>query len=173
MTYAVVLGRDSWADFPTRTYEGVSKNTTAVTFSVREGGAADNAQKYSEWVNSAVGLVELCKGDTVVARFTGNPCRLPNAMSWVKIEITNTDGTQASDGMYYIRFHKGWLPWKAVVEAGASEIPLRHTGDQSYLLQPNMKLGVGGAPLVKIDLTKAKFLPTVSNTINAVEAAAP
>ena len=94
-------------------------------------------------------------------------------MSWVKIDIANVDGTKASDGVYYLRFNKGWLPREAVVEAGTSGIPLRHTGDQSYLLQPNMKLGVGGAPLVKGDLSTAKILPTASKTVNAVEATAP
>ena len=42
LTHAVLLGRDSWADFPTRTFEDVSNTKTAVTFSVREGGAADS-----------------------------------------------------------------------------------------------------------------------------------
>ena len=93
-------------------------------------------------------------------------------MYWVKTEITNTDGTKASDGMYCIRFNKGCLPLEAVVEAGTSKIVLRHTGDQSYSLQPNMKPGVGGATLVKRDLSTAKILPTVSNTTIAVEAAA-
>ena len=44
MTHAVLLGRRSWADFPTRTYEDASNTKTAVTFSVREGGVADSFQ---------------------------------------------------------------------------------------------------------------------------------
>lgn len=125
MTHAVLQPCDSWAELSTRTYEDVSHNATAVTFSVRESGAPGNAQRYSDWVNIAVGLVESRKGDTVVVRFSRSRCRFPNSMSWVKIEITNTDGTKASDGVYYIRFNKGWLPRVAVVEASTSKLPSR------------------------------------------------
>ena len=87
-----------------------------------------------------------------------------------KIGITNTDGTVAPEGMYYIRFNKGWLPREALVEAGTSEVPFRHFGDQPCLMQPNMKLGVRGAALVQSDLAKAQFKPTSSETTKAVEA---
>ena len=36
-------------------------------------------------------------------------------------------------------------------------------------MMPDMKLGVGGAPLVKSDLTKAQRLPAQSEEIKAVE----
>ena len=171
MTHAVLLGRDSWAEFPTRKYVDISEKETLVTFTVSESETAENARRYSDWVNSAVGLVETSTKEAVVARFSGKRCRLPSAMAWVKIDITNTDGTAASEGTYYTRFNKGWLPREAIVEAGTSEIPLRHTGNQLCSMTPNMKLGVGGAPLVKSDLTKAQILPTQSGEINTVEEA--
>ena len=74
------------------------------------------------------------------------------AMSWVKIEYANTEAKKPSDGVYDIRFAKGRLPREAVVEAGTSEIPSRHTRDQPYLLQANTNVGVGGAPLCRSDL---------------------
>lgn len=57
-------------------------------------------------------------------------------------------------GSYYIRFGTGWLPREAVVEAGKSEISIRRAEDDSFLLQPKAKLGIGGAALVKSDLKK-------------------
>ena len=36
----------------------------------------------------------------------------PNAVSWVNIDITSTDGTKAAEGGYYIRFNEGCLPGK-------------------------------------------------------------
>ena len=67
-------------------------------------------------------------GDLWLHGFWENRCRLPNAMSWAKFEINNTDGTAAPEGMYYFRFSEGRLPREALVEAGTSEIPFRHLG---------------------------------------------
>ena len=146
MTHAILLGRNGWADFSIRKYVDINENETALTLTAREQRNAENAQRYADWVNNAVGLVEPSSSMAVVAGFAGKRSRIPNAMSWVKIDITNTDGTKAADGMYYIRFNKGWLPREAIVEAGTSEIPFSHTGDQPCLMQPGMKLGTGGAP---------------------------
>ena len=65
------------------------------------------------------------------------------------------------------------VPREAVVEAGTSEIPFRHEGDKPYLMQPGMKLGIGGAPLIKSDLAKAQFTPTPSDTVHVVDTATP
>ena len=58
---------------------------------------------------------------------------------------------------------------------GASEsgIPLRRAGDNTYLLQPNTKLGIGGATLVKRDLQNAQVTPTPSEINHAVAAETP
>ena len=80
-----------------------------------------NTQRFSGWVNNAVRLVEPSSSGTLVNHFSGGRSRIPNALSWVKIGITSTDGTKAVDGMYCTRFNKGWLPREAVVEAGTSE----------------------------------------------------
>ena len=149
-----------------------NESETVLTFIAREQRNAENAQHSADWVDNAVGLVEPSSSTAVVARFAGKRGRIPNAVSWVKIDITNTDGTKAADGMYYIRFNKGWLPREAVVEAGTSEIPFSHTGDQPCLMQPGMKLGTGGASLIKkSDLAKAQFITTPLETVNAVDAA--
>ena len=173
MTHAILLGRDGWSEFPIRKYVDISENETVVTFTGSDSATAETTQRYSDWVNSAVGLVEPHSSTTVVARFSGKRNKIPDATSWVKIDITNTDGTAATDGMYYIRFNKGWLPREAVVEAGTSEIPFRHEGGKPYLMQPGMKLGIGGAPLIKSDLAKAQFTPTPSDTVHVVDTAKP
>ena len=61
----------------------------------------------------------------VVVRIANHKYRLPEAMSWVKICLTNIDGTPATQGQYYIRFGPNWFPQEAIVEAGISEIPLQ------------------------------------------------
>ena len=113
-----------------RKYVDINENETVLTFTAREQRNAENAQRYSDWVNNAVGLVEPSSSTAVIARFAGKRSRIPNAVSWVNINITNTDGTKAADGMYYIRFNKGWLPREAVAEAGTSEIPFSYSGNQ-------------------------------------------
>ena len=60
-------------------------------------------QRYSGWVNNAVWLVEPSSSTAVVARFAGKRSGIPNAASWVKIDITNANRTKTADGMYYIR----------------------------------------------------------------------
>ena len=89
-----------------------------VTFTGSDSETDETAQRYSDWVDSAGGWVEPRSKATVVARFSGTHCIIRNATSWVKIDVTNTNGTAAADGMYYIRFKEGWLPREAVVEAG-------------------------------------------------------
>ncbi|CAM9304430.1 unnamed protein product [Laminaria digitata] len=90
-------------------------------------------------------------------------------MSWVAVSITNTDGTAAAEGSYYRRYNKEWSPQEAVVEAGTSEIQLKRVNGQAFLMQPNMKLGAGGAPLIRSDLTRAQITPSPSDIVHAVE----
>ena len=99
MTHAILLGRDGRAYFPIRKYVDINENETVLTFTAREQGNAGNAQRHSDWVNNAVGLVEPRSSTAVVARFAGKRSRIPNAVSWFKIDISNTDGTKATDGM--------------------------------------------------------------------------
>lgn len=47
-----------------------------------------------------------------------------------------------------------------MVETEVSEIPLERASHEVFLMQPDMKLGVGGAPLVQSDLSKAHLAPT-------------
>lgn len=130
------------------------------TFSRSDTETVETDQQYPDWADSAVGLVEPRSNATVIARLSEKHGTKPNVTSWVKIDVTNTDGTAAANGTSYIRFKEGWLPREAVVEAGTSDIPFRHEGDKPFLMQPGMKRGIGGAPLIKSDLTEAQFTPT-------------
>ena len=54
-----------------------------------------------------------------------------------------------TEGAYYIRFGSEWFPQEAMVEAGTSEIPIKHLHTDSFRVQRGMKLGVvGGIKLV-------------------------
>ena len=114
MAHAVFLGRDGWADFPLRKYVATNENKPVPTFTAREQRNAENAQRYSYSVNNAVGLVEPGSSKAVVARFAGKRIRIPNVVSLVKIDITNTDGTKAADGMYYTRFNSLISQWNTL-----------------------------------------------------------
>ena len=80
MTHAILLGRDGWADFPIRKYVDMNENETVLTFTAREQGNAKNAQRYSDLVNNAVGIVEPSSSTAVVACFAGNRSRIPSAV---------------------------------------------------------------------------------------------
>ena len=106
------------------------------------------------------GFVEPAGGRGVVPRFSGTPYRLPYAMSWAAADRTNKNGTAAAEGSYHIRLGAGWLPREVIVCAGDSEILRRRAGENTYLLQPKTKLGVGGATLVNSDLDNAQVTLT-------------
>ena len=82
---------------------------------------------------------------------------LPNAMSWVKVRLTNEDGTEAQKGTYRVEFGDKWYPQEALVDAGESEIPLRRVGDGAYQLKPNTLVGCGGVPLEEVNLDEAQI----------------
>ena len=84
MTHAILLGRDELADFPIRKYVDINGNEPVITFTPRKQGNAENAQRYWDWVNAAVGLVEPSSSTAVVARFAGKRSRIPNDVPWGK-----------------------------------------------------------------------------------------
>ena len=95
---------------------------------------------------------------------------LPNAISWVQVHLTNIDGTDAAEGLYYIRFGFGsdWLPQEAIVEAGISEIPLQRLNTDGRIVQRGMRLGVGGDRLEPCKIDNAENIQNEIPSINAV-----
>ena len=124
MSTAVLLGRDSWSHFPVRKYRDVSKTETVATFLENEN-APPVDQHFSQWVKGAVGMIEGKRKNRIVVRAASHNQSLPNAISWVQVHLTNIDGTDAAERLYYIRFGSEWFPQEAIVEAGISEIPLQ------------------------------------------------
>ena len=55
-------------------------------------------------VKGAVGMIEGKRKNRVVVRAASHDQSLPNAISWVQVHLTNIDGTDAAEGLYYIRF---------------------------------------------------------------------
>ena len=102
-------------------------------------------------------MLEGDSDSSVVVRVAGSKNRLPNAMSWVSVALTNADGTAAPTGSYYIRFSSEWFPQEAIVEAGVSQIPLQRLNSENFLIQKNMKLGEGGGKLTQCNLDSAEF----------------
>ena len=85
MTTAVLLGRDSWPHFPTREYKDTSVSETRVAFVENENDSKAHDQRYTTWVNSAIGMVEGQGKGKIVLRVASHRHRLPNAMSWLKV----------------------------------------------------------------------------------------
>ena len=48
-------------------------------------------------------------------------CRM---LSWLPARLTIADGIDATEGVYYRPFGPDLFPQEAIIEAGASEIPL-------------------------------------------------
>lgn len=104
-------------NFPFEKNRDVSASTTVVTFET-ENGSVIGDQSFVQRVNNAVGLIECKRSGRVVVRVASQSYRLPNAMSWLEVSLTNADGSPAIKGPYYIRFGSDWLPQEAVMEAG-------------------------------------------------------
>ena len=157
MKHDIFLGRDSWEPFPIRQEKDVSEEETIVSFVGRKGGGwSSDRSMGEEWIGKAVGMVDVEGDGKVTIESVGKRRWLPNAVSWVKVELKNEDGTEARQGTYRVEFgEKKWFPQEALVEAGVSEIPLRRVGDGAYQLKPNTTVGKGGEPLELVDLDDA------------------
>lgn len=110
------LGRDSWVDLPERTYRDVSDDETVVTFKAASDTQPGCDAGFARWVDGVVSLVEVESDTKVVVRHTGDACKLPNALSWLTVELSCGDGMAAEKGLYYVKFFDGWSPNEMVVE---------------------------------------------------------
>ena len=88
-------------------------------------------------------MIERERKNRAVVRAASHNQSLPNAISWAQVHHTNIDGTDAAEGLYYIRFGSDWFPQEAIVEAGISEIPLQRLNADCLIVQRGMRLGVG------------------------------
>ena len=98
-------------------------------------------------------MIERERKNRAVVRAASHNQSLPNAISWAQVHHTNIDGTDAAEGLYYIRFGSDWFPQEAIVEAGISEIPLQRLNADGLIVQRSMRLGVGGDRLEPVSYT--------------------
>ena len=110
------------------------------------------------------------KKNRVVVRGTSHNQSLPNAISWVQVYLTNIDGTDAAEGLYYIRFGPDWFPQEAIVEVGISEIPLQRLNADGIVVERGMRLGVGGDRLEPSKIDNAEYFEIEKPSVNAVAA---
>ena len=68
----------------------------------------------------------------VIVRVANHRHRLPDAMSCLKVRLTNMDGTNAAVGAYFVRFGWEWFPQAEIVEAGVSKIPLQRLSEMVF-----------------------------------------
>ncbi len=133
MKHELLLGRDSWSAFPERTYRAVTEDEEIITLQGANDLSRERDAVILKWTTDAISLVEIMESPlhgVVVLRFAGDACTLPGALSWVTVSLTNSDGTAAEEGLYYVTFLDGWSPSKLVVEAGVTDIPLQREGER-------------------------------------------
>ena len=115
-------------------------------------------------------MIEGKRKNRVVVRAARNNQSLPNAISWVQVHLTNIDGTDAAEGLYYTwyTFWIWWFPQEAIVEAGTSEIPLQRLNADGLVVQRGMRLGVGGDRLEPWKIDNAEIIQNEIPSVNAV-----
>ena len=94
-------------------------------------------------MNGAVRMIEGKRKNRVVVRVASHSHCLPNVMSWKEVHLTNTDGTDAAEGLYYVRFGSDWFPPEVIVEAGISEIPLQRLNADGLIVQRGTRYAFG------------------------------
>lgn len=66
------------------------RNRNVVTFVQNGGGSSTIDQRFTQWVNGTVGIIEDKGNGRVVVRVASHRYRLPNAMmSWFTVCLTN------------------------------------------------------------------------------------
>ena len=73
-----------------------------------------NDERFTQWVNNAVGMMIESKGKGRVAvRVASHSYCPPNkmlpGMYWVGVCLSNADGSSAIEGAYYARFGSEWF----------------------------------------------------------------
>ena len=91
-------------------------------------------------------------------------CMLSEGFTWVKTELRNCDGSAADPRSYYVRFHDGWTPNEAIMDAGLSEIPLQRAEGSDHHLRFQAKLGFVNTRLRQVNLVNAEVIPQDSTS---------
>ena len=167
MSTAALLGRDSWSYFPVRQYRDVSKTETVGTFLENEN-AQPVDQHFNQWVNGAVGMIESKRKKRRLVRDASHNQSFPNGISLVQVHLTSIDGTDAAEGLYYIRFGSDWFPQEAIVETGISQISLQRLNADGPVVQRGMRFGVGGDRLEPCKTGNAEITQNELPCVNAV-----
>ena len=116
-------------------------------------------------------MIEGKRNNRALVRAASRDQSLPNSISWVQVHLTNVDGTDAAEGLYYIRFGSDWFPQKAIAETGISEIPLQILNADGLIVQRGMRLGVGGDSLEPCKTDNTEVIQNEIPSVNAVAGA--
>ena len=164
MSYDLLLGRDRWDHFPVRKYRKTDKDETVVAFTAQDDGSAAGDHRFKNWVVQAIGMIESTADCKVVVSHADKSCMLSEGFTWVKAELRNCDGSDADPRSYYERFHDGWTPNEAIVDAGLSDIPLQRAEGSDHHLRSQATLGFANTRLRKVNLVNAKVIPQDSTS---------
>lgn len=97
------------------------------------------------WVHAADSMVEVESDAHVPVRYSGDALTLPGDVSWVAVDLTNTDDTETDQGSYFVRFASDRSLLEDIVDADCTEMLLHRIGVEHIRLLKGRQLGTGGA----------------------------
>ena len=100
MSYDLLLGRDSWGNFPVRKHRKTHESETIVTFKAQDAGSVAGNYRFRKWVDQGIRTIESPADCKVVVRYADKYCMLSEGCTWAKVELRNCDGSTADPGLY-------------------------------------------------------------------------
>ena len=148
MRCPLLLGRDSWMRFHSRSYQ-----TLAPTFDGRVFGEVTLSHTFDDAYNSATAYIRSCKTTNVVHHlvYDGPGMSLTSSPQLVPVNLTHLNGSPALNGHFMVDIittHDGQYPSEHFVASGRQTIPLTGYHDS----EPGDILGAASAPLLRVPL---------------------
>ena len=148
MRCPLLLGRDSWMRFHSRSYQ-----TLAPTSNGRVFGELTLSHAFDDAYNSATAYIRSCETTNVVHQleYDGPGMSLTSSPQLVPVNLTRLNGSPALTGHYMVDIittHDGQYPSEHFVASGRQTIPLTGYRD----LEPGDILGTASTPLLRVPL---------------------
>ena len=100
MSYDLLLGRDSWGNFPVRKHRKTHESETIDIFKAQDAGSVAGSYRFRKWVDQGIRMIESPADCIVVVRYADKYCMLGEGCTWAKVELRNGDGSIADPRLY-------------------------------------------------------------------------
>ena len=148
MRCPLLLGRDSWMRFHTRSYQ-----TLVPTYDGRIFGEPTLSHTFDNAHNSAAAYIRSCEAPDAARDlvYDGTGMSLATAPQLIPVNLVHLNGSPALTGHYMVDIattRDGQDPFEHFVTSGRQTIPLAGHRD----LEPEEILGTGSLPLLRVPL---------------------